>query len=559
MHQPWYRDGIDGDYFLPWVYLHAIKDYSDMAWHLENNPDMRVVVNFSPVLLEQIEDYRQQLDALINRSHVSAEPLLNWLSGIEHIPEDAISRQNLVKACRRANAATMIEPYPEFVNLLQIIDQVDNKLGNDGLLLLNEEFFLNLLMRYHLSWCGAELREKEIIHTLIEHRGTYTAEHRFSLLKTILECLESIIPRYRTLAERGQIELSISPYSHPIIPLLSNFNNTECSHPEITLPQSGNYPDGITRSKWQIEEAIKVFQNFFGFKPRGIWSSEGSISDDAIALFDQYDLMWTASGQGVWHKSCEKNGCDPQKIADKKLLFASYKVDGYRPKLFFRDDGMSDLIGFEYSKRDPVEAAHEFSSIVKSIAAFIGEDCEKGIVSIILDGENAWEYFPDNAKTFLNQLYQALTNEDSITLRTFSECAHSLPSYEIKTLCAGSWVYGNFSTWIGKEEKNNAWDLLNEAKRHYDDFIGSGVTDDQIDTATRQLAICESSDWFWWFGDYNPGESIEIFDQLFRQQLKQLYRIMQKNPPEILNLAINKHLDSTNFIENAGTMRRGEN
>jgi len=543
---------------LPWVYLHAMKDYSDMAWHLENNPAMRVVVNFSPVLLEQLDDYQKQLAGLINNKEKSSEPLLNYLAGVQPIPTDTAARLEITKACRRANYDTMIASCPEFAALTHVADSTLNELGAEGLGYLSGQFFLDLLTRYHLSWCGAELKENPLIQELLGRKSAFNQSDRNQLLKIIYDCLHKIIPRYKALADSAQIELAVSPYSHPIIPLLNSFDNMECCQPDAPRPETAAYPNGKQRASWQVKKAIEVFAEYFGMKPQGIWSSEGSISDDSLELFENYDFSWTASGQGVWRNSCEKNKCDKEKMADKRLLFSSYELEGHKPKLFFRDDGMSDLIGFEYSKRDPFDAAGEFCQSLKNIAEFLGDERGKSVVSVVLDGENAWEYFSDNARSFLDHLYKCLVAENSIELKTFAECV-KLPSYKIKSLCAGSWVYGNFATWIGQKEKNYAWDLLAGAKAAYDEYINSEASAADKDQAGRQLAICESSDWFWWFGDYNPGGSIEDFDVLYRKQLKALYHIMQKSPPVLLDDPINKIYQKDDFVENAGTMRRGIN
>ncbi len=559
MHQPWYRQGLNGSYHLPWVYLHAIKDYADMAWHLERNPNMRCVVNFAPVLLEQLDDYAQSLQLLLEHGAPSPEPLLNYLSGVSPIPDDIEPRKHLLLACRRANESTMILPYPEFSALLSASDAVVDRHGDAGLGDLSQQHFLDLLTWYHLSWCGASLREQSVIKTMIESNQSFGAEQRGQLIKLFAETLASIIPRYRALAERNQVELSISPYSHPIIPLLNSFENLACSQPNALRPQAASYPGGEERARWHIEKAIDVFQHYFGFEPKGIWLSEGAVSDDAISLIEQEGFSWTASGEGVWRNSCEKNGKDQSLIDNKKLLFKTFQLGDHAPSLFFRDDGLSDLIGFEYSKRDPHQAADEFCRHLEGIHDFLGDEADEHVVSIILDGENAWEYFSDNANAFLNSLYSRLAAHPKLRLRTFAECSDELPAERLPALCAGSWVYGNFSTWVGDPAKNRAWDLLTEAKHAYDAYVETTPDPEQIVDLTRQLAMCEASDWFWWFSDANPGDSVRDFDQLFREQLRVLYQLMDRSPPDTLDHSINHPSEPTgSLVENSGTMRRGQ-
>ncbi len=559
MHQPWYRQGLNGSYHLPWVYLHAIKDYADMAWHLERNPNMRCVVNFAPVLLEQIDDYAQSIRRLIEDGVPSPEPLLNYLSGVTPIPAEPAARQQLLQACRRANESTMIAPYPEFSALLGKSDALVAQSAEAGLSNLSEQHFLDLLTWYHLSWCGASLREQGIVKSMLESGQSFSAQQRDELIALFATTLGSIIPRYRALSERNQVELSVSPYSHPIIPLLNNFENLACSQPEALRPKSTSYPGGKQRARWHIEKAIEVFQQYFKHKPRGIWLSEGAVSDDAIRLIEEEGFSWTASGEGVWRNSCYKNGKDQAFIDNKKLLFKSFQLGDHQPRLFFRDDGLSDLIGFEYSERDPHQAAREFCSHLEGIHGFLGDEVNQHVVSIILDGENAWEYFSDNANAFLNSLYGELSSHPDLQLCTFTECHATLPAEPLQELCAGSWVYGSFSTWVGEPAKNRAWDLLTDAKLAYDVFVKSTRDAVLLEQVSRQLAMCEASDWFWWFSDSNPSDSVRDFDLLFREQLRVLYQLIRQTPPDILDQPINSTDNTAGVdVENAGTMRRGQ-
>ena len=234
---------------------------------------------------------------------------------------------------------------------------------------------------------------------------------------------------------------------------------------------------------------------------------------------------------------------DPEKVNSKRALFHPHVLKGYKPKLFFRDDGLSDLIGFEYSKMNSLDAANDMLGHLVNIADFLGhrgypevkigkidQDQKVGanrhVISVILDGENAWEYYPHNGFYFLDHLYQALAENPLIKTTTFSDLTENIKTHELETLCAGSWVHGSFSTWIGEPDKNLAWDRLIEAKQAYDTVLQDGkLKVKEIEIATRQLAICEGSDWFWWFGDNNSAQSVSNFDQLFRTQLKKLYNL----------------------------------
>jgi len=273
-----------------------------------------------------------------------------------------------------------------------------------------------------------------------------------------------------------------------------------------------------------------------------------------VALVEEFGFKWTASGEGVWRNSMQLSAHDPEKVHSKRALFHPYVLKGYKPKLFFRDDGLSDLIGFEYSKMNSVDAANDLVNHLVNIADFLGDSANRHVVSIILDGENAWEYYPHNGYYFLDHLYKTLSDHHLVQATTFSALTDTTKTHELESLCSGSWVYGSFSTWIGESDKNRAWDRLVEAKQAYDRVLAKGKLSKKAEEqATRQLAICEGSDWFWWFGEVNSSESVSDFDQLFRAQLKNLYSLLKLQLPDNLDESLSKGGGSA---ENAGTMLR---
>ncbi len=559
MHQPWYQQGIDGDYRLPWVYLHAIKDYEDMVMHLEAHPKMHLVVNFAPVLLEQLDDYASQLKNWLDSGKVMKDPLLNLLAGCTPIPDSPDKRYQLLCDCQRANAEKMIDPYPAFKNLLKPFQYMfpdGNCDAHDTVCMqyLNPQYFVDVLVWYHLAWLGHSLKQTQTSKDLIKKAKLFDETDRRALIQLIYDCISSLIPRYRKLAESGQIELSMTPYGHPIIPLLNDMGNMSCAQPDAPIPSCIAYPDGVERSRWHIQQGIECFEHYFGLRPQGIWLSEGAISEDAIELIEEFDFKWTASGEGVWRNSMHLSEQNTEKMHSKRALFHPYELNGYKPKLFFRDDGLSDLIGFEYSKMNSVDAANDLVHHLVNISDFLGDSANRHVVSIIVDGENAWEYYPHNGYYFLDHLYQALSEHELVKATTFSALADKTKTHTLDKLCAGSWVYGSLSTWIGQADKNRAWDRLVEAKQAYDMVLEKGkLSKKAVEQATRQLAICEGSDWFWWFGDSNASDSVRDFDQLFRLQLKNLYKLLKLELPENLDEPLSK---GGGNAENAGTMVR---
>ena len=274
MHQPHYREGIEGNYRLPWVYLHGIKDYTDMAAHLENNPDMRVVVNFAPILLQQLQDYAVQIYAYMEDGAATKDPLLNFLIGAVEIPVDAEFRAELVRHCRRCHAPRMIEPYAQFKQLVHWFDHLglfysgDDHQASSLLEYIDEQYFIDLLCWYHIAWLGESVKKDQRVRALMEKGRFFSTDDRQQLAKVIYENLDGLIARYRVLSDRNQIELSMTPYGHPIVPLLHDFKNMLCALPDAPVPEAEGYPGGMARSRWHMDKGIELFQQHFGFLPQ---------------------------------------------------------------------------------------------------------------------------------------------------------------------------------------------------------------------------------------------------------------------------------------------------
>lgn len=559
MHQPHYRDGEDGNYQLPWVYLHAIKDYTDMVWHLEKCPDAKVVVNFAPVLLEQLDDYAGQIKDWLKNGTPLKDRLLNLLIGIEPITEKVSQRQEIAVLCQKAHAPTIIHSLPYFkkmVDLLQSCDLESELPHCVQLSYLGEQFFVDLLMWYHLAWMGNSLRRDDHrIALLMEKKQNFDDSDRRMIMEVLHEAIGNIIPRYRALLERGQIELSMSPYGHPIVPLMLDFNSLHESMPQAPMPKSPQYPGGEQRARWHLAKGQEVFKQYFGQAPKGVWLSEGALSSKSVKLLDDYNFQWTASGEGVWRHSCEASELDSHQINSKTALYSPLQHQGAKAKVFFRDDGLSDLIGFQYKDWRAEDAALNFAHHLTNIADFLGEEADEHVVSVILDGENAWEYYPDNASHFLMEFYKVLSAHSRVEMTTFSNALESgCKVLDLPSLKAGSWVYGSFSTWMGDPDKNLAWDLLVAVKQAVDRVLSSkDLLPEQQAAIIDQLAICEGSDWFWWFGDYNDSQSVKDFDRLYRSHLKKLYQLLGEPIPDALNQPISH---GGQGVENGGTMRR---
>ena len=532
MHQPDYRDLRTGKIHLPWVYLHATKDYVDMAAHLEAEPAARAVVNFAPILLEQIEDYVAQIQGYLQGHGVIKDPLLAELAE-PALPGNTQERLRLMQDCLRANRERMIdrfEPYQRLATMARWYEA-----HPDSMIYASNQFLADLLTWYHLSWIGESVQRSDPrIRALRDKAVNFSLHDRRELLKIILEQIESVIPRYRKLADNGQVELSMSPYAHPIVPLMLEFNSAREALPDVHLPVSCDYPGGRARAEWHLARGLETFQRVFGRRPAGLWPSEGGISQDALELFAEQGFSWVASGGKVLHNSHDASS---RSCSHRVYRFGEVKLD-----CFFRDDGLSDLIGFDYSDWHANDAVANLVGHMENIAR-VCPDRDDCLITIILDGENAWEYYPENGYYFLNQLYHSLAQHPRLRMSTFEQfLAEKSPqrAHEAK-IVAGSWVYGTFSTWIGDADKNRGWDILVEAKRTFDEQLATGsLSAEEEQAAERQLAICEGSDWFWWFGDYNPSQTVNQFDQLYRTHMANLYQLLNVEAPAYLSEIISR-------------------
>ncbi|MEZ5501475.1 MAG: glycoside hydrolase family 57 protein [Halioglobus sp.] len=398
----------------------------------------------------------------------------------------------------------------------------------------SNQFLADLLVWYHLSWMAESVQRSDTRIARLMEKGFNLPARPPGTLLVILELLQSLIPRYRKLAEQGKVELSMSPYAHPIIPLLLDMECAREAMPGAHLPVTTDYPGGAARAQWHIDHGVSTFERLFGRKPAGVWPSEGGVSQAALELFAANGFRWLASGGGVLNNSHDAHS--------KSCSHRVYRFGGAPVDCIFRDDGLSDLIGFTYSGWHAEDAVANLVGHMENIAA-VCPDREDCLITIILDGENAWEYYPENGYHFLHSLYTRLAEHPQLRLTTMEQfLAEKSPQPALEEqLVAGSWVYGTFSTWIGDPDKNRAWELLVEAKKTFDEQIALGkLPPETVAAAEKQLAICEGSDWFWWFGAYNPSATVSQFDQLYRMHLANLYLLLHVEAPAYLSEVISR-------------------
>lgn len=513
LHQPPYRDPLSGRWILPWVRLHGLKDYYDMAAILNEVPGIALNFNFSPCLLSQITAYASgEADEV--------------LSGIAYKPAPLLSEEErafLVREGFNANPRTLIEPHARYRELLLIRGR--RLAGEIGEILarFTEQDLRDLQVWSQLAWFDPWTASQDSeLSSLIAKGEGYSEEDKLLLRRKEQELLIKIIPAYRELSDHGRIELTASPYYHPILPLLTDSDVARQASPAIRLPPRFAHPEDALD---QMERAALAMKDLFGVSPRGLWPSEGAVSDEIIPLVSRAGFEWLATDEDILRHSLPDSG----KLVPEDL-YAPWVADSGKARMtiLFRDRTLSDLIGFEYARWPAREAAEDFMERLKEIKKQVEGKLADPLVLVALDGENAWEYYPADGREFLLALYRALSEERDIRTVTISDYLGDHPPDATKRtlsrLHPGSWINHDFSTWIGSEAHHRAWSLLREAREVLARSQGPSE-------AWESLYSAEGSDWFWWYSGRHMSAHLAEFDRLFRNHLMQAYKLAGIAPP----------------------------
>ena len=535
MHQPYYKEPDRGEYILPWTYLHGVKDYYDMAAIVDETPGARVVFNLVPSLLEQLLDYA---------SGVAIDPFLvrGKMAPADMGEED---RLFILENFFAANRQRMIDPHSRYLELLHLADGGAGRYDGERLRSFRDQDILDLQVWFFLSWTGGAARRRyPELQELVRKGKNFSAADKALLFIKQREILGEIIPLYKRLHDEGKAELSVSPYFHPILPLLCDTNSARAAMPQVTLPANRFRHPEDARS--QVAMGIAFFEKIFGFAPVGMWPSEGSISDEVLAIIADSGLKWVASDEEVLRRSIP-GGLGPW----RESLYQpySYSANGKDLRLFFRDHALSDLIGFTYSQWEPVRAVHDFLARIRDIRAHAPKS---RVVPVILDGENAWEYYPDNGYEFLKRLYTGIADSPGLEPATFSDIISGLPAGKaLHHVHPGSWINADFGVWVGHPEENLAWDMIGRTREAAfmhspqvaSHLAGDGAAEEVDETVTmvcKTIYAAEGSDWFWWYGDDHFSPYSDRFDLLFRRHLMNVYRQLKLDIPTELFEPIKK-------------------
>jgi len=506
MHQPFYKDLWTGEYKLPWTRLHAMKDYAGMVEILGEFPRIHQTLNLVPSMVAQIEEYAEGK---------ASDPFLDCaLEPAEELTE--AHRNFILKYFFQVHVERIIHRYPRYRELYERRDQR-----------YSVQDLRDLQIYSQVAWFDEDLLARdEELRALIAKGRDFSREDQAMVARQESRALKRVLPVYREYAAKGQIEISTTPFYHPILPLLCDSDIARVPHPGVPLPSRFQYK---VDARVQLERSRAYIEEKFGVSPKGLWPSEGSVSDEALALAAECGFRWSGTDNGVLARTLGR-GAGPFET----YRAYCWKQTGHEMRMLFRDHYLSDLIGFTYSRMGAAEAAEHFLQQIRKNAPTNGN----ALVPIILDGENAWEWYEANGRPFLRELYRRISEDPQLEALTVSEALEKFEAEPLQGIFPGSWINANFDVWIGAEEDNLAWEYLLAARRAYDD--AKNVPEENRKLAYEELLIAEGSDWNWWYGPEHGSDNRPEFDQLYRDHLKNVYRALGLAPPSELSRPILK-------------------
>jgi len=517
MHQPFYKDLEDGKYAMPWVRLHGIKDYYRMIALLDEFPSIKQTFNLVPSLIVQLEDYafNNATDNLLDLTLKPAKDLTE---------DDKIF---ILQNFFMANWDNMIKVYPRYWELLEkrgfyvSLKELSNTCKN-----FSEKDYLDLQVLFNLAWFDpVTIIEDKDLRKLKEKERNFSEKDKNILISKQKEIILKIIPKYKEVMQRKQIEISTTPFYHPILPLIYDTDIAKVSLPNVNIPFKFHSPHD---AEIQVKKAVELYFQKFGEKPSGLWPAEGGVSEDIIPIIQKEGIKWIATDEEILMNSLNNIG------RKEDVLYKPYKVKKGDSELniIFRDKELSDLIGFVYSKWEINSAVNDFINRIYKIAK--STNIRNPLISIILDGENAWEYYKNNGIDFLRTLYNRLSNEPNIKTVTVSEYINKFQVVDtLPRLYPGSWINHNFYIWIGHNEDIKAWEYLYKTKEDVKCWIEDikQTNPEVYEKINEEILIAEGSDWCWWYGDDHSSLLDEEFDNLFRKHLLNIYKFAGKEPP----------------------------
>ncbi len=538
-HQPvYYKDPETGVYAKPWVRVHASKDYYDMAAILQDYPNVHVTFNLTPSLIRQLDDF------------AAGATDMYW--EMTKVPADQLTddqKQFILRYFFDINPE-IISRFPRYVELQGMRTGAGDVEIQAAMETWTAQDYCDLQVLFDLGWTDPDFLAQEPLSSLVDKGRNYTEEDKAVVLDEHLRILKEVIPLHREMQETGQIEVTMTPFAHPILPLLVDTNLAKTALPSISVPvppfRYGQ--DAVAH----LERGVELYRDHFNVDPRGMWPAEGSVAQTIVNMVGRAGIRWMASDEGVLAKSLEMDSFARDVndvVQEADALYRPYTVtgaDGVPVAIVFRDVVISDKVGFTYSGLPGSVAAADFVRRVHEIHDQLQNQGAEGpnLVTVILDGENAWEYYDNDGKEFLHTLYEILSEDPAIVTVTPSEYLDMFPqepARQIDDLWPGSWIGHDFATWIGEDEENRAWDYLSQVREilhKHETGVRTPPSAEALEEALTQMYIAEGSDWFWWYGaDQNSG-SDEDFDRQYRDTLRQVLVALGEEPPDWLSVPI---------------------
>ncbi|MGB6249287.1 MAG: glycoside hydrolase family 57 protein [Terriglobales bacterium] len=526
-HQPYYKDLVTGQYRLPWTRLHGLKDYYGMVKLLDEFPQVHQTFNLVPSLIEQIQDYVSG-DAQDPFLQVAAKPAKDLTQE---------ERRFALQYLFQANPTNVIGRYPRYRELWEKFRGAGDS-PERAERYFQPQDFTDLQVLSQIGWFDEYFLAEKDIAELIRKGRNYTLDDQRLVIAKERELLGRVLPAHAEAAKKGLIEISASPFYHPILPLVCDTENGAVSSPGLPLPPNRyRHPED---AREQLRRGLDLHKKVFGVRPKGVWPSEGSVSTETLAIACELGVRWMATDEGVLGRSLGINfsrdgyGNLNADLAHRLYTIYRYEHDETRMNIIFRDHTLSDLIGFVYSGMPPQEAANNLIQKIKESAQPVLASGQDAVVPIILDGENAWEYYPQSGREFLRRFYDALQKNPGMEAVTVSEAiTRQKNATPLKSMVPGSWINANFNVWIGAPEDNKAWDYLYQARNFYAQ-AAPGATEKQRQLAFEEILIAEGSDWNWWYGPEHHSANDRDFDELYRKHLSNVYQALGGIPPDYL-------------------------
>ena len=526
-HQPYYKNLVTGEYRLPWVRLHGLKDYYGMVKLLDEFPNVHQNFNLVPSLITQLQDYV---------AGTAEDPFLQ----IAARPARDLSleeRRFALQYLFQANPVNLIGRYPRYRELWDRFRSSGDS-PERAEKFFQPTDFTDLQVLSQIAWFDEFFLEDPDLVELVRKERNYTLEDQRFVIQREREVLGRVLPAHADAAKKGSIEISTSPFYHPILPLVCDTDIGAVSSPGLPLPQNRFQRPDDARN--QILRGLDLHEKVFGVRPKGVWPSEGSVSDDAIAIAHGLGVQWMATDEEVLGRSAglffarDGEGRLAGHLAEKLYTIYQYEKGPSTMHLVFRDHTISDLIGFVYSGMPANDAAQHLIGNIQRAAQPVLDRGQDAVLSIILDGENAWEYYPRSGRDFLRRFYEKLQTTPGLEAVTTSEAIARHRNFgHLGSITPGSWISANFNVWIGAPEDNRSWDYLYQARAFYDEHA-QHCTDAQRRLAYEELLIGEGSDWNWWYGPEHHSANERDFDELYRKHLSNVYQALGATPPDYL-------------------------